>query len=302
MLALFFCLAAILPLRIQYGAATVVGTIASYLFPGHRRRIMENMDLAFGKEKSRKEKTEICQAATVHVAKHFFELAASLNDRQKNNLNRSIHVVGCENLEGSLRKGKGVIAVSGHIGNFTIVGVKMKDAGYRFHTVIREFSDPVHRKLYAHYCSIHDQLLIPSRPYKEAMSRILGALRNNEIVMLVTDENKRHGGVFVDFFNRKASTNAGPAILHLRTGADIIPIFMVRNRDNTHTIMIEPPLLLDQTRNLTNDAGEITQLITSRIENHIRKYPDQWLWTNRRWRTRPPEAANRKGADTFHRQ
>jgi KDO2-lipid IV(A) lauroyltransferase len=117
----------------------------------------------------------------------------------------------------------------------------------------------------------------------------LQILKKNEIIFLITDENRRFGGVFVNFFNRPASTTPGPALLHLRTGADIIPIVLLRNPDNTHKMIIEPPLLFSYRGNHEEDVKEITQVITHKIEEYVCKYPTQWTWTNRRWRTRPSE-------------
>ena len=250
---------------------------------------MKNLDLAFGTDKSKKQKKEIYRAVTVNFVINFLEGVSGLYDKNKDHLIKSIHVIGQENLDASLRKGKGVIAVSGHIGNFGIIGIKMKAAGYRFHTVVRGLSNPYRNKIYSYYYNILDQHFIYSRPYREAIKNILSALRKNEIILLITDENKRHSGVFVDFFNHLASTASGPAVIHLRTGADIVPMFMVRNQDNTHTLIIEPALEISYTENRKANIVKITQLVTRKIEDHIRKYPSQWLWSNRRWRTRPPE-------------
>ena len=279
----------IIPIKFLYNLLKKTGVAGSYVLFSHRRRIMKNLDLAFGSEKSKKQKKEIYRAVTANFVISFFEAFSSLYNRNKQYLIKSTRIVGQENLDASLRKGKGVIAVSGHIGSFGIMGVKMKAAGYRFYAVIRGLSNPYTQKRYSYYCNLQDQRFIFSRPYKEAIKSILRALRKNEIVLLVTDENRRHGGVFVDFFNHPAATAVGSATLQLRTGADIVPMFMVRNQDNTHTLVIEPALEIAYTENRKADIVEITQLITKRIENHIRRHPSQWSWSNRRWRTRPPE-------------
>lgn len=269
--------------------AEFVGTVSSFLFPVHRRRVMGNLDLAFGDERTKKEKIEIYRNFNINFVKNFFEMAASFNRRNQQPLSNAIRILGQEHLDASLQKGKGAIAIGGHFGNFTIMGFKMKSAGYRFHTVVRAFGDPFREKMYEHYRAKQGQLFIPSRPPKEALKRILQALKKNETVFLITDENKRHGGVFVDFFHRPASTASGPAVLHLRTGADLLPMFLLRNQDNTHQLIIEPPLNIPDTKDRKAEVEEIMQLITKKIEEYVRKYPSQWMWTQRRWRTRPPE-------------
>ena len=279
----------ILPIRYMYPLAEFIGVRGLYRFPNHRRRVMGNLDLAFGADKNREEKLAIYRNFNINFIKNFFEMLCSANNGRQHDLIKYIRIVGKENLDVSLRKGNGVIAIGGHFGNFTITGLKMKDAGYRFHTMVRNFTDPLRQKIYEKYRKQQGQSLIYSRPPRKALKNILQALRRNEIVFIITDENKRGARVFVDFFNRPAATAPGPAILHLRTGADIIPIFLIRNQDNTHKLIIEPPLNISYQGNQKEDIEEITSLITRKIEEYVRKYPSQWMWTQRRWRSRPPE-------------
>ncbi|MBW1678711.1 MAG: lysophospholipid acyltransferase family protein [Deltaproteobacteria bacterium] len=279
----------ILPIRYIYLLAKFTGIAVSYLIPGHRRRVMGNLYLAFGAEKNSKDKLAIYRSANINLTKNFFEMLCSANNGRQPELIKYIQIVGRENLDASLRKRNGVIAIGGHFGNFTIMGLKMKDAGYRFHTVVRDFTDPLRQKIYEKYRSQQGQPLIYSRPPRKALKNILQALRRNEIVFIITDENKRGAKVFVNFFNRPAATAPGPAILHLRTGADIMPVFLIRNQDNTHKLIIEPPLNISYRGNHRGDVEEITSLITRKIEEYVRRYPSQWMWTHRRWRSRPPE-------------
>jgi KDO2-lipid IV(A) lauroyltransferase len=176
----------------------------------------------------------------------------------------------------------------------------MEKAGYHFHTVVRPFGDPLRERMYENYRAKQGQLFIPSHPPSETLKRILQALKKNEIVLLITDENKRHGGVFVDFFDRPASTASGPAVIHLRTGADLLPMFLIRNHNNTHDFIIEPALTVSDKDGQKASAEEITQLITNKIEEYVRKYPAQWMWTQRRWKTRPPEE-KAQGVDHVYR-
>jgi len=288
---LAFCifLTRILPIKYIYSLAEFLGGIGSRFLFKHRRRVMENLNLAFSTEKNWRRKLEIYRNFNINFAKNSLEMLYSANNSRQKNLIQSIHIVGQENLDRSLQKGKGVIAIGGHFGSFGIIGLKMKDAGYRFHTVARAFTDPLRKKMYEKYRMQQGQSFIYTRTSTQALKRIIQVLRKNEIVFLISDENKRHGGVFVNFFNHQASTNPGPALLHLRTGADIIPIFLFRNQDNTHKLIIEPPLKISYRKNYKDNVEEITRVISQKIEEYIRKYPSQWMWTQRRWRTRPPE-------------
>jgi KDO2-lipid IV(A) lauroyltransferase len=116
------------------------------------------------------------------------------------------------------------------------------------------------------------------------VKKILTCLKNNEIVCLITDENKRRGGVNVDFFGKETATASGPAVFSLRTGAPIIPVFMVRQQDNNHKIIIDPPLEFTLTGNHNKDVHHITSRCTEYIESYVKAYPTQWFWLNRRWK------------------
>lgn len=271
------------------------------LFPFHRRRVMGNLQLAFGAEKNAKEKQAIFRESTVNFLKNSFEMLYSANPGRQRELLDSIRIEGREHLDRALQKGKGVIAVSGHFGNFGIVGLKLKGAGYGFHTVARAFSDPLRKTMYTKYRIRQGQSFIYTRSAQEAVKGMLKVLRRNETIFLITDENVRHGGVFVKFFNRLASTSSAPAVLHLRTGADILPVFLIRQRDNTQTLLIEPPLQEVSAEETAPDPNALTQRIAQTLEDHVRKYPAQWMWTHRRWRTRPEEE-KAQGIDEIYRR
>jgi len=128
------------------------------------------------------------------------------------------------------------------------------------------------------------QKSISTQPWRECLKKMLNCLRNNQIICLITDENKRHGGVKVDFFGQNSPTAMGPAVFSLRTGAAIVPMFIIRQNDDTHKLIIEPPLEFNLTGNQAEDIRHITSTFTERIEWYIKTYPTQWFWLHRRWK------------------
>jgi KDO2-lipid IV(A) lauroyltransferase len=301
-LAGFIFFTRFLPIKYLYLVAAGLGKIGAVLSPSYRQRVLGNLTLAFGKEKKTKEKMALYRESTVNTIKNYFEMLAVINDLNKRYLNSAIQVEGRENLEASLKKGKGVIAIGGHFGSFSLVGIKMQEQGFPFYTVARGITDPLRRNVYEKYRRKQGQPFIYTRTSREAFNMTLQILKKNEIIFLITDENRRLGGAFVNFFNRPASTTPGPALLHLRTGADIIPIILLRNPDNTHKLIIEPSLLFSYRGNHEEDVQEITQVITQKIEEYVCKYPTQWTWTNRRWRTRPSAEKAKGKADPAYRR
>jgi KDO2-lipid IV(A) lauroyltransferase len=301
-LACFIFFTRFISITYLYPVAARIGKTGAVLSPAYKQRVLGNLNLAFGKEKKTKEKLAIYRESTVNTIKNYFEMLAVINALNKRYLNSAIQIEGRENLEASLKKGRGVIAIGGHFGSFSLVGIKMREQGFPFNTVARGITDPLRRNVYEKYRRKQGQPFIYTRTSREAFNMTFQILKKNEIIFLITDENRRFGGVFVNFFNRPASTTPGPALLHLRTGADIIPIVLLRNPDNTHKLIIEPPLLFSYKGNHEEDVKEITQVITQKIEEYVCKYPAQWTWTNRRWRTRPPEERAKGKTNPAYRQ
>jgi len=301
-LAFFIFFTRFFSIKHLYPLAARIGKLGTVLSPSYRQRVLGNLTLAFGKEKKFREKLAIYRESTVNTIKNYFEMLAAINAANKHYLNNAIQIEGRENLEASLKKGKGVIAIGGHFGSFSLVGIKMREQGYEFHTVARGITDPLRKTVYEKYRRKQGQPFIYTRTSREAFNITLEILKKNQIIFLITDENRRFGGVFVNFFNQPASTTPGPALLHLRTGADIVPLILLRNPDNTHKLIIEPPLSISYKESHEGNVKEITQLITQKIEEYVRTHPTQWTWTNRRWRTRSPEEKAKGKTDPAYRR
>jgi Kdo2-lipid IVA lauroyltransferase/acyltransferase len=124
---------------------------------------------------------------------------------------------------------------------------------------------------------------------KSAAREIIKALRNNETVGILFDQNTtRSEGVFTDFFGIPAATTTAVATFALRTGAAVVPGFLIWDETiRKHRLRFDPPLELIHTGNPTDDILENTKLFNAVLEGYVRKYPDQWLWIHRRWKTRP---------------
>ena len=112
-------------------------------------------------------------------------------------------------------------------------------------------------------------------------------LRDNKIVAIVPDQKSED--VFVPFFGKLAGTVAGPAVLALKTGAAILPMFCPRRPDGTYETVFYPAIVPEPTGDMEADIKKIMTEITADIEDIVRKYPDQWLWLHDRWRIPPPE-------------
>src|SRR5262249_10291057 len=125
---------------------------------------------------------------------------------------------------------------------------------------------------------------------KHAAGEVLRALRDKQLLVLPFDQNSTRGlGVFVDFFGLPASTNAGLARIPLPADAPIVPAFIVRQgRSARHLVRILPIMEAERTGNMEADVLATTARLSAVFEDMVRRFPEQWLWVHRRWKTRPP--------------
>ncbi len=123
------------------------------------------------------------------------------------------------------------------------------------------------------------------------MRPMIRALKKGETINILIDQNVAvYDGIFVDFFGRPACTTSGLALLALHTGAPVLPVFTTRMPDGKYWLEIGAEVAIRNTGNRDADVRESTQTFTGIIEEHIRKYPEQWFWMHQRWKTKKCQA------------
>jgi KDO2-lipid IV(A) lauroyltransferase len=204
-------------------------------------------------------------------------------------LEEASHFIRYEGLEHFLAardRGKGVLVLTGHIGAWELSSFYHSLAGYPMSMVIRRLDNPlVDRFVNAIRCQHGNRVL-----HKDDSARgLITAMRTGETVGVLMDTNMTPPqGVFVDFFGRAACTASGIARVALRTGAAVLPGFLIwEPAEKRYVLHFLPELQLASTGNDDQDAIANTQLFTKTLEEIIRRYPEQWLWVHRRWKTRP---------------
>lgn len=274
--------------RAGYDRIMALGDVAGGFLCGilrrPRMRIHHNLRLALGQELTEAARNEIARRVLRFFAKNWLELFFYAGAK-KQAVRGRITIEGLEHLDRALAKGKGAIAVSGHVGNYGLLGTQLTERGYDFTVVIREPKNPIIASIYEKGRGMMGLRTFSTTPERQFYKNAMKALSRNGVLCLIADDNKRTGGVFVDFFGRTASTPPGPAALALRTGAAIVPIFITRNADNSQHITIEEEIPWQKTGDAENDVLAITSRFTAVIEQRIRRDLAQWMWTNFRWRT-----------------
>jgi len=195
-------------------------------------------------------------------------------------LEKKIKIKNIHYLDEALNKGRGVILLSAHFGNWEMGAALLGLKGYPIYAMYQEQSSK----------SI-DRWLNEVRLSKgvrpvwrwQTLRRIITLLKTGCIIAIMGDQHGEFENVFAEFFGHRVSVPAGPVAFALKTGAQIIPAFMIRNADDTHTEVFEPPLELTRTGNRKRDLEENSLKFLRIFEKYISWYPEQWFWVYNRW-------------------
>lgn len=283
----------IFPRRLFLSLSMAVAAVAFYLFRGFRKRSMANLSLALGDRFDSKKIRTMVRASLRNFFRSLCELGIAVGQTRQQIL-AEVPVRGRENLDAALAKGKGVIALSGHLGNFFLVGTRLAAEGCPTHILIKQPKTGTLARILDHYRLKIGQNTIHARPRREAFRELTQVLRRNEIAVIIADEYRSGSGILAPFFGHTVLARRGPATLALRTGAALVPVFLVRRPAGELVLIIEPELPVERTGQTQADVSEITRRITQWLEKTVRSYPDQWNWMNIHWQKTSPEALVKK--------
>ena len=216
---------------------------------------------------------------TIHM---IFDIAWAFRKTQEELLTYYT-IKGYGNLKDALQKGRGVLLLSGHIGNFELlVAAFGHDPDFKMYGAYRKLDfQPLERLMLEERQRFGTTMI----PLQGAAKKIDAILRNKDVVATLLDQNANwHSGVNVDFFGRPACTNKGFAALALRTKAVVVPMCIAKTGD-TFVVEFLPEIPLESTRDMIRDIETNTQNYTTAIESMVRKYPDQYFWVHNRWKT-----------------
>ena len=287
--AIQFCafIVKIIPASWAYGFARMVGNFGYIVASKQRNIAIESLTIAFGKEKSNDEIAQIARDCFQTMAKIAIEFM--LFTERPVFVDRFVNVKGLENLDRALAKKSGVIALSAHFGNFPLMCTKLSFAGYKISTILRYMRDQwVNNYFYTRRTALGVGSIY-TQPRKQCVEGCLDVLNKKEILFMQLDQNFGTGGVWVDFFGKKAGTAKGPIVFALRTKAPIVPMFIYRTENERQQIVIEPEVQLLEGKDTDETIQLNLQHLTKIIESYIRKYPKEWGWIHRRWKARPEE-------------
>jgi KDO2-lipid IV(A) lauroyltransferase len=271
------------PLARFVGARTAA--LLFWMRPGLRATASENLRLAFP-EWSKKQR----RAAVRGMVRQLGWMAgefAHFPSHTKNNIDRIVLLDGFENFASAQAHGKGVLFLTGHMSAWELAPFAQALFGNPLHFLVRPIDNPRVDALITKFRCLSGNQPIEKNQSARAVLRVLAA--NGTVGILADNNTQPAEGVFVDFFGIPACTTAGLARFALHTGAAVVPGFLHWDHAlRKYRLCFEPQVEIVRTCDDTADIRENTQRFTRVIENYVRRFPDQWLWVHRRWKTRPP--------------
>jgi KDO2-lipid IV(A) lauroyltransferase len=273
-------LSLVIPYRLGLWTGNVMGFIAYYLLPRERTRVITHLTQVFY-EKGPTWIRRTAKGCFMHLGKGLFEIMLMTPRR----LEEVIDICGEEYLRAAISNGKGVIYVTGHIGNWEIMGHAVA-ARFNLSVVAAPIEpEKVNNMIVELRAGMGVKTILRGRP--GASRELIRVFKENRILGILIDQDTDVESAFVDFMGRPALTPTAAASMALKFGAPVIFGYVHRSKDNRHKIVIEGPLDLILTGDREKDVIANTAMFTKMIESAIRKNPEQWVWMHRRWRRQP---------------
>jgi len=257
-----------------------------YLLHVRLRRVgMRNLAMAFP-EKTEGERARILRGEFTSLGRQLAEVC-HFPEYTLENVGDVVVFDGFENYERAQARGKGVLLFAGHFGGWELSSFVLSMRGHWMYVLMRGMDNAYLGELILRYRTMHGNKAVDKDDFVRGL---LSAMKGGEVVGLLMDTNMTPPqGIFVDFFGIPACTAAGPARIALRTDAAVVPTFTIWDAAlGKYRLRFDPAVELVRTGDLEADIKANTQKLTAVIEEYVRKYPEQWLWVHRRWKTRPP--------------
>jgi KDO2-lipid IV(A) lauroyltransferase len=273
----------VLPRKLAVAAGGWIGLAAWSLSGREQHRAIRHLTLAFGRQLSHRERILTARGFFINSGKNLADVL-----RFKKHFVREILPIieyeGIERFDEACRRGRGVIGVTGHIGNFELLAALIRSRGFDVAVIGRELSNPgLDRLLLANREAVGLVTIATS----ESPKRMLSWLREGKVLgVLIDTDSHRVRGEFIPAFGRWSYTPVGQTILGLHVGAAFVPAVCVRTGDNRYKVIVCPEVTVDSSGDPETDVYNVTLRCTQALEQIIREYPDQWPWQHNRWRTR----------------
>lgn len=235
-----------------------------------------------GMRLSRPEAEQIIRSLFVKLGQTFLEVMylPALNPAKTRD---HIEIENRHYLDEALAQGKGVAVLSAHMGNWEWLGAGLSMYGFPVASIVKRQPNDQHTRIINEFRELVG-IEIFSRGTTELVAAAK-AMKNGRVLGFFSDQDAGKNGVFIEFFGKMASTPVGLAVFARRLAVPVVPAFIVRRAEGGHRIIVKPPLSFTASGDAAADDYNFTVQATRVIEETIRRYPDEWLWFQKRWNT-----------------
>jgi Kdo2-lipid IVA lauroyltransferase/acyltransferase len=271
-----------IPRVVRKGFFVTVFSLFYHVGTKTRLITLHNLQRSFP-EKSTKEILKIAKGVYRHfafVAAEFFDLPYI----NRENIHKWVEVEGLENYQSAIAKGKGLLTIVAHFGNWELMTIAIPMYLQPIDIVYRPLDNPIIDNMVEYVRTIQGNDLIPKGG---SGIKIMELLKENHLIGILSDQNVAlYEGVFVDFFGRPACTGVGLAVMAMRSGAPVLPVFMAKQKSGKYKLIVKPAIEAVCTDDYEKDLVVNTQSFAKIVEEVIREYPEQWFWFHQRWKTK----------------
>ena len=249
-----------------------------------RRLALEHLQVAFGDELTPTAREHLARASFMNIARCFCELAKI--DEIRARRDEYFEVEGEEHAQALRAAGKAAIIITGHIGNWELLGAYFAWRGFPVAAIARRiYAERMNRQLVDFRKRQGVETILRESPHSAV--QILKALRKNSLLSMVIDQDTHAPSVSVPFFGRMARTPAAAAALAIRRELSVSAVFIQRRGEFGHRITVSPPFVIERSDDRRADIAALTRQFNAALEAQIRRNPAEWAWWQRRWRYAP---------------
>ncbi len=274
----------IFPLGFSMWLSSGFARLAARLFPRLNKTALRNLQIAYP-EMPESERRKLAAGTFESLGRHL-GFISHFRHFEREDIRRSVEVVGKEHFYKARESGRGLIFFTGHFGSWEVFNLLPPAFDEHINILVRRIDNALVENYIDEMRTKFGSVTLGK---KEAPRQMYRLLEKGEIVGILADLNSQlHDGVFVDFFGVPACTTTSIAKLALRTNSVIMPAFAVwKKEEKKYYVYLEPPIDYSVTDDPVDDVLQITTEFTKIVEKYVRKYPEQWLWIHKRWNTRP---------------
>jgi KDO2-lipid IV(A) lauroyltransferase len=275
---LFKFITKLLPRKKAGFIGVIIAKLAYLITPERKKRARDNIEKALGvsKEEAGRLTKEVYKNLGLNFAEFLLE-----DELTEDDIDQMVDFIDLDYLDQALEKGNGVILYTAHFGNWELFGAVLALKGYKINSIAREQNNLLFDKKIN---KIRRNLGIGIIPRGLAVRQAFKALKNNEIVAILGDQDARNNGWKLEFFERPASTFPGAVQFAARTGAEIVPAFFSRSGWLEHQFKCYPPRKIKKGSTKEELKKELQSLLKL-TEEEIKKSPADWMWLHKRWKT-----------------